>query len=116
MGLGQKLEDARNRKGISLLEVTETTKIRGDYLSSFESGNFDIDLPEVYLRGFVRLYSKYLGLDQDAILAELDIELASIGRGHPNSGSISTNEHQENTERSASSINDIETKRYDFKK
>ena len=49
MAIGQKLEVARNRKGISLREASESTKIRGDYLSSFEAGNFDINLPEVYL-------------------------------------------------------------------
>ena len=75
MGLGQKLEDARNRKGISIREATESTKIRSDYLSSFESGDFDINLPEVYLRGFVRLYSRFLGLDQEAVMSELVIEL-----------------------------------------
>ena len=47
MGLGQKLEEARNRKGISIREATESTKIRSDYLSSFESGDFNINLPEV---------------------------------------------------------------------
>ena len=45
MGLGQKLEDARNRKGISIREATESTKIRSDYLSSFEAGDFNINLP-----------------------------------------------------------------------
>ena len=75
MGLGQKLEEARNRKGISIREATESTKIRSDYLSSFESGDFNINLPEVYLRGFVRLYSRFLGLDQEAIVADLEVEL-----------------------------------------
>ena len=77
MGLGQKLEDARNRKGISIREATESTKIRSDYLSSFESGDFDINLPEVYLRGFVRLYSRFLGIDQEAVMSELNVELGS---------------------------------------
>ena len=37
MAVGQKLEEARNRKGISIREAEESTKIRGDYLSAFES-------------------------------------------------------------------------------
>ena len=78
MAIGQKLEEARNRKGISLREATESTKIRGDYLSAFESGNFDINLPEVYLRGFVRLYARFLDLDQEAVLADLDLELGNV--------------------------------------
>lgn len=77
MAIGKKLEEARNRKGISLREASESTKIRGDYLSSFESGQFDINLPEVYLRGFVRLYARFLDLDQDAILTDLELELGN---------------------------------------
>ena len=77
MAIGQKLEEARNRKGISLREASESTKIRGDYLSAFESSSFDIKLPEVYLRGFVRLYARFLDLDQDAVLADLDLELGN---------------------------------------
>ena len=75
MPVGQKLEEARKRKGASLREVSESTKIRGDYLSAIESGNYEINLPEVYLRGFVRLYAKFLGLDQDAIVADLDSDI-----------------------------------------
>ena len=75
MPVGQKLEDARKKKGISLREVSESTKIRGDYISAIETGIVEINLPEVYLRGFVRLYSKFLGLDEDAMVDELNIEL-----------------------------------------
>ena len=77
MAIGQKLEEARNRKGISIREASESTKIRGDYLSAFEAGQFDTSLPEVYLRGFVRLYSRFLDLDQEAMLSDLDIELGN---------------------------------------
>ena len=79
MPVGQKLEEARKRKGVSLREVSESTKIRGDYLSAIESGNYEINLPEVYLRGFVRLYAKFLGLDQDAMVTDLDSDLGKSG-------------------------------------
>lgn len=94
MAIGQKLEEARNRKGISLREASESTKIRGDYLSAFESSNFNINLPEVYLRGFVRLYARFLDLDQDAVLADLDLELGNTNSksSKKSLGSISSNE------------------------
>ena len=79
MPVGQKLEEARKRKGVSLREVSESTKIRGDYLSAIESGNLEINLPEVYLRGFARLYAMFLGLDQDAMVAELNADLGKSG-------------------------------------
>ena len=99
MAIGQKLEEARNRKGISLREASESTKIRGDYLSAFEAGQFDIDLPEVYLRGFVRLYSRFLGLDQDAVLADLSMEMGSSSRSAKKTlGSLSVPENPESVE------------------
>jgi len=77
MAIGQKLEDARNRKGISIREASESTKIRGDFLTSFESGNFDINLPEVYLRGFIRVYARFLGIDPESAVADLNHEIGS---------------------------------------
>lgn len=96
MAIGQKLEEARNRKGISLREASESTKIRGDYLTAFESSSFDINLPEVYLRGFVRLYARFLDLDQEAVLADLDLELGnSNSKSFKKSlGSISSNDSE----------------------
>ena len=42
--IGQKLEEARNRKGISIREAEEATKIRGHFLASFEKDDFDVVL------------------------------------------------------------------------
>jgi cytoskeletal protein RodZ len=97
MPVGQKLEEARKRKGVSLREVSESTKIRGDYLSAIESGNYEINLPEVYLRGFVRLYAKFLGLDQDAMVADLDADLGkSVSKSLKKSlGSIVSQENSD---------------------
>ena len=77
MAIGQKLEDARNRKGISIREASESTKIRGDFLTSFEAGNFEINLPEVYLRGFIRVYARFLGIDPESAVADLNLEIGS---------------------------------------
>ncbi|HAE10436.1 MAG TPA: hypothetical protein DCG39_02220 [Opitutae bacterium] len=100
MAIGQKLEEARNRKGISLREASESTKIRGDYLGAFEAGQFDVNLPEVYLRGFIRLYARFLGLDQEATLADLDLELGNTSnRSQKKSlGSLSSSEAPESVD------------------
>ena len=58
--IGERLEEARKRKGISIREAAEATKIRGDYLHKYESNQFDIKLPEIYVRGFLRTYANYL--------------------------------------------------------
>lgn len=70
--LGQKLADARKRKGISIPDAHESTKIRGDYLEKFENDDFNIKLPRVYLRGFLKNYASYLSLDPEGIAADFD--------------------------------------------
>jgi len=65
--IGERLEEARKRKGISIREAAEGTKIRGDYLHKFENNQFDIRLPEIYVRGFLRNYAVYLKLPGDKI-------------------------------------------------
>lgn len=66
--IGERLEEARKRKGISIREAAEATKIRGDYLHKYESNQFDIKLPEIYVRGFLRTYANYLKLPADKII------------------------------------------------
>jgi transcriptional regulator with XRE-family HTH domain len=68
--IGQKLEEARKRLGLSVREAAEATKIRGDILLRFESSDFNFDLPEVYKRGFLRLYARLLKLDTTEIMRE----------------------------------------------
>jgi hypothetical protein len=75
--IGQKLEEARNRKGISIREAEEATKIRGHFLASFEKDAFDVNLPPVYLSGFLKNYARFLGLDPEAVLAELEVFMPS---------------------------------------
>src|SRR5690606_1908569 len=74
--IGERLEEARKRKGISIREAAEATKVRGDYLHKFESNQFDINLPEIYVRGFLRNYAGYLGLPADKIVNDYN------GLGH----------------------------------
>lgn len=75
--IGERLEEARKKKGISIREAAEATKIRGDYLQKFESNHFDIGLTEIYTRGFLRTYSNFLKLQSDRIINDY----AALGRG-----------------------------------
>jgi cytoskeletal protein RodZ len=73
--IGERLEEARKRKGISVREAAETTKIRGDYLQKFEANSFEIDLPPLYIRGFLRTYARFLDLDPERIVSDVDTVL-----------------------------------------
>lgn len=81
--IGERLEEARKRKGISIREAAESTKIRGDYLQKFEANSFDIDLPPLYIRGFIRTYSRFLDLDPERIVSDVDAVLVHDGKPQP---------------------------------
>src|ERR1700690_383792 len=68
--IGERLEDARKKKGISIREAAEATKIRGEYLQKFEGNQFEIRLTDIYPRGFLRGYSNFLRLPTDRLLSD----------------------------------------------
>lgn len=79
--IGERLEEARKRKGISIREAAEATKVRGDYLHKFESNQFDIKLPEIYVRGFLRIYANFLKLPAEKLVTDyLALGLGEGGR------------------------------------
>ena len=73
--LGERLQEARQRLGVALREAAEFTKIRTDYLQSMEANQFEsIPLADVYKRGFVKVYAKYLRLDDEKAGADFEPE------------------------------------------
>lgn len=66
--LGEVLRAAREAKFIDLARVERDTKIRARYLSALEHGEYR-DLPgAVYVKGFLRNYGIYLGLDPEYLI------------------------------------------------
>ncbi|MGZ0657269.1 helix-turn-helix domain-containing protein [Coraliomargarita sp. W4R53] len=78
--IGERLEEARKRKGISLREAAEATKIRSDFLGYIETNKMDFDLPEIYKRGFLKNYARYLKLDVDKIMTDYNAQSLSTSR------------------------------------
>lgn len=78
--IGERLEDARKRQGLSIRDAAEATKIRSDFLLNFENNKFDFDLPDVYKRGFLRLYAKFLKMDSAKLLRDYQSLSQSTGR------------------------------------
>ena len=73
-GVGSELKIARVRKGLSIKNVASSIRISSSYIEAIEKGKFD-DLPgEAYIIGFIKAYSKFLGLDQYAILEQFKKE------------------------------------------
>ena len=65
---GRMLKDIRRKLDIQLFDVSLETKIRKEILKSIESEKFE-DLPqEIYLRGHVWSYAKYLSLNPKKVV------------------------------------------------
>ena len=75
--IGSTLKRAREKRGLSLQQVEEATKIRSRYLRDLENENFDV-LPAVYVLGSLKTYAEHLGLDGAAMTRELKRRQASL--------------------------------------
>lgn len=67
--VGQILSEARKRKGVSLEEVESSIKIRKPILQALEDGNWGKLPSATFVKGFIRNYGQYLGLDPSQLLA-----------------------------------------------
>lgn len=63
VGFGEELRKEREIRGIELREIAEATKISQRFLDALERDDFKYLPAPVFTRGFVREYSRYLGLD-----------------------------------------------------
>jgi cytoskeleton protein RodZ len=75
--IGNSLREARLRQGLDLARVEEDTKIRGKYLQALEAERFEVLPGETYVKGFLRTYAEYLGLDGQLYVDEFNSRFAS---------------------------------------
>lgn len=61
--LGLVLREARERKGVTLADAQQATKIRLSFLQALENEDFAVLPPPFYIRGFIKTYAVYLNLD-----------------------------------------------------
>jgi cytoskeleton protein RodZ len=61
--IGTSLREARLRQGLDFPELEQGTKIRAKYLRALEDEQFDVLPAQTYVKGFLRSYAEYLGLD-----------------------------------------------------
>jgi cytoskeleton protein RodZ len=57
-------------RGITLNEITESTKISRRHLEALESEHFEQLPGGVFNKGFVRAYARFLGIDEDQAVAD----------------------------------------------
>lgn len=82
--IGRRLRAARVAKGITLEEVEEETRIRKKYIDALETGRTVLIPGEVYVKGFLRTYGNFLGLDGEALVEEYkSLKSRPEGEGEP---------------------------------
>lgn len=68
---GEQLREARELKGLTVEDVAARLRIPARYVRALEQGDAGV-LPEpTFVRGYVKAYARELGLDADALVAEL---------------------------------------------
>lgn len=71
--LGHILREARETKGFTLTEVQEKIRINSRFLQALESGEYERLPTPVHVRGFLRNYARFLGLDPQPLLDRYEL-------------------------------------------
>ena len=66
--LGERLKRGREEKNISLDDLVQATKINKGILIAIENDQSEFLPPMVFVRGFIRNYARYVGLDEKELL------------------------------------------------
>jgi cytoskeletal protein RodZ len=84
-GFGARLRDARERRGISLREIADATKISVGVLEALERNDISKLPGGIFGRGFVRSYATEVGLDPEATIQDFVAQFPSdsVIAGHP---------------------------------
>ena len=81
LGVGDELRQARIRRGRSLQQANQATRIALRYLEAIEAEDWDRMPAATYARGFISSYAQYLGLDPAPLLNLCPFDPTGPGEG-----------------------------------
>ena len=70
--IGEALREARENIGITIEEAANDLKLKPTQIENLEAGNKDAFKDIMYLKYFIRDYSKYLGLDYEDMIDDFN--------------------------------------------
>lgn len=70
--IGEELKQAREANGLTIEEVASDLNLRVSQIENIEQGNMKAFKDVYYLKCFIRDYAKYLGLDEEKIMDEVN--------------------------------------------
>jgi cytoskeletal protein RodZ len=99
-GFGEHLRREREMRGVSLEEISASTRISIRFLQAIENEELSKLPGGIFTRSFVRTYARYLGLDEERVLAdcqlagkqkpEVDIRRITTSQTRPNGAAART--------------------------
>jgi cytoskeleton protein RodZ len=97
-GFGEHLRREREMRGVSLEEISAASKISIRFLQAIENEELSKLPGGIFTRSFVRTYARYVGLDEERVLAdcqlagqqkpEVDIRRITASRAQPNGAAV----------------------------
>jgi transcriptional regulator with XRE-family HTH domain len=66
--LGEKLKKIRSERRIGLSDISRFTKIQLKYLENIEEGLYEKLPSDVYVKGFLKSYAKFLGVNGESLI------------------------------------------------
>jgi cytoskeleton protein RodZ len=69
---GERMQREREMRRITIEEIAESTKIGSRMLRALEDEDFDKLPGGIFNKGFVRAYTKYLGIDEEQAVADFE--------------------------------------------
>lgn len=73
--VGEQLRQGRERLGLSVSAIADEQHLRPSLIQAIENGDYSKIDSELFLKGYVRAYARQVGLDADAVIADLNREL-----------------------------------------
>jgi hypothetical protein len=98
--IGNSLREARVRQGLDYPQIELATKIRAKYVKALEEEQFGVLPAQPYVKGFLRTYAEFLGLDGQLYVDEFNSRFVTDGFDEVPAKKLSPRVHQQrNVER-----------------
>ena len=97
--LGERFRAAREARGLALSDVADQIRIRSVYLAAIEEGNWSTIGAPVYIRGFLRTYARFVGIDPEEAVAAFNRTQPASGSGQSTAARADGSEEEEGRRR-----------------
>ena len=77
---GEHLKRERELRGVTIEEIAAATRISGRFLEALENEQWDRLPGGAFNRGFIRSVARFLGLDEESMVAEYALETKGLAQ------------------------------------